>query len=99
MTKDCSISDPNKGAHTIQDIISCHTKPKSRNFNCAYPALFQTVPTDHIIPDVLHLFLRVTDVLFDLLILDVRRQDAIEKSTHHHHNATVNQTLQYYKSF
>ena len=83
MTKDWSISDPNKGARAIQDIISCHIKPKSRKFNCAYPPLFQTVPIDHV----------VTDVLFDLLIMDVRRQDANEKSTHHHHNAKSNLTI------
>lgn len=41
--------------------------------------LFPTVPIDHVVPDLLHLFLRVTDVLFNLLILDIRRQDGIEQ--------------------
>ena len=82
MKKEWSISDTNKGARTIQDIISCHTKPKPRNFNCSHPPLFCTIPIHHVIPDVLHLFLRVTDVLFDLLVMDIRRHDAIEKSKH-----------------
>ena len=30
-------------------------------------------------PDVLHLFLRVTDVLFNLLVTDIRRLDGIER--------------------
>ena len=76
MRKEWSIS------RTIQDIISCHTKPKPRNFNCSYPPLFCTIPIHHVIPDVLHLFLRVTDVLFDLLVMDIRRHDAIEQSKH-----------------
>ena len=31
------------------------------------------------IPDVLHLFLRVTDVLFNLLVMDIRRQGGIKR--------------------
>ena len=37
--------------------------------------LFPTVPIDHIVVDMLHHFLRVTDVL----LLDIRRMDAIVK--------------------
>ena len=37
------------------------------------------IPIDHMIPDVLHLFLRICDVLINLLILDLRRLDGIEK--------------------
>ena len=35
------------------------------------------IPIHRNIPDVLHLFLRITDVLFNLLITDIRRQDGI----------------------
>lgn len=35
------------------------------------------VPIDHTIADILHLFLRVTDVLFNLLTIKVRRKDAV----------------------
>ena len=36
---------------------------------------------DHVIIDTLHLFLRISDVLTDLLIREWRRSDAIEKKT------------------
>ena len=36
---------------------------------------------DHVILDTLHLFLRISDVLIDLLIRELRRSDAIEKKT------------------
>ena len=32
---------------------------------CVKVPLFPTIPIDHVIPDVFHLFLRVTDVLFN----------------------------------
>ena len=32
----------------------------------------------HVVIDNLHLFLRTSDVLIDLLIVELRRQDAIE---------------------
>ena len=41
--------------------------------------IFSHIPVDHIIPDTLHLFLRITDVLFNLLIRDLRRLDATKK--------------------
>ena len=34
---------------------------------------------DHVIIDTLHLFLRISDVLIDLFIRELRRSDAIEK--------------------
>lgn len=79
MSKEWSITDPNKGARTIAEITSCHTKAKtsSKRFNCAHSLLFPTILLDHVIPDVLHLFLCVTDVLFNLVV-DIRRQDGIE---------------------
>jgi len=69
------------GARTISDIQACCSQPKSRKFNCAHVPLFPTIPIDHTIVDMLHLFLRITDVLFNLLILDIRRKDAILKCT------------------
>lgn len=77
--KEWSVTDSEKGARNIAE-IACSTKPKSRRFSCAHAPLFPTVPIDHVVPDILHLFLRVTDVLFNLLIMDIRRQDGIELS-------------------
>ena len=35
---------------------------------------------DHIVPDILHLFLRISDVLTNLLILELRKLDGTEKA-------------------
>ena len=80
MSKEWSFSDTENGARTNDDIISCcGKKPKSQKFGCIHPPLFQNIAIDHVIPDILHLYLRITDVLFNLLILDIRRYDAVTK--------------------
>ena len=81
MSKEWSVTDVNKGAQTINSIISCHTKCKSKRMSCIHPPLFQSIPIDHVIPDILHLYLRITDVLFNLLITDILRYDGITKAT------------------
>ena len=75
-----SIDDVNNGARTIDSIMTCLKKPKSQRLGCINPPLFPSVPITHVIPDVLHLFLRITDVLFDLLIMDIRTEDALDSS-------------------
>ena len=40
---------------------------KTKEFSCKQPPLLE-IETDHIIPDELHLLLRITDVLTDNLI-------------------------------
>lgn len=78
MAKEWSVTNPELDARTIADIIGCLKKPKGKRFSCVHPPLFPMIPINHIILDVLHLFLRVTDVLFNLLIMAIRRQDGIE---------------------
>ena len=73
-----SFSDKQMGARTIDDIISCHKRPKSQKFGCANPPLFP-IAIDHVVPDILHLHLRITDVLFNLLIVDIQRYDAVTR--------------------
>lgn len=70
MSKDWSITDVDKGAQTIESIIFCHKKCKKSK----WVVLFQ------IIPDILHLYLRITDVLFNLLFTDIR-YDGVTKVT------------------
>ena len=54
--------------------------PKSRQkFNVSNPPLFPTIPLSHVVIDNLHLFLRVSDVLIDLLVTELRRQDCIDQ--------------------
>ena len=81
MSKKWSITDTDKGAQTIEEILACYLKSKSKRFGCINPPLFPMIPIDHNIPDVLHLFLRITDVLFNLLITDIRRHDGITQAS------------------
>ena len=41
--------------------------------------MFENIPLKNVIIDYLHLFLRVSDVLIDLLVIELKRQDAIDK--------------------
>ena len=75
-SKKWSINDPIFGARTIEEIVKFSTGKK---FNCKAKPLFDFIPMDHVIIDTLHLFLRISDVLIDLLIRELRRSDAIEK--------------------
>jgi len=75
-SKKWSINDPTFGARTIEEIAKFSTGKK---FNCKAKPLFDFIPMDHVIIDTLHLFLRISDVLIELLIRELRRSDAIEK--------------------
>lgn len=79
ISKEWSFRDKDKGARTIEDIQRLAAL-KKRGFGCARQPIFPSIPIDHVIPDVLHLFLRICDVLINLLILELRRLDGIEKS-------------------
>ena len=48
--------------------------------NCSGLPLFPCIPIDHVVIDKLHTILRITDVLTNLLILDLRRLDEIDKA-------------------
>ena len=78
-----SCCDPMKGAWIIEEIQHLAALPAKRGVNkygCVRQPLFPTIPVDHVIPDILHLFLRISDVLINLLILELRRLDGIDKS-------------------
>ena len=72
-----SISDTQIGARTVEEIKE---RAKKHKFNSKFPLLFDFIPMDHVVIDTLHLFLRVSDVLIELLILELRTQDAINKN-------------------
>ena len=79
--KEWSITDVSKRARTVQSIsenskLSARSKKK---FNCARVPLFPMIPISRVVIDNLHLFLRITDNLVNLLITDLRRLDGIEK--------------------
>lgn len=75
-SKKWSINDPTFGARTIEEIAKFS---KGKKFNCKAKPLFDFIPMDHVIIDTLHLFLRISDVLIDLLIRELGRSDAIAK--------------------
>ena len=75
MTQNWSFSDT--CAWTVETITACSCKiKKSERLGCKHPPLF-TIPIDHVIPDNLHLYLRITDVLFNLLFTDIQHYDAV----------------------
>ena len=74
--KQWSLTEINLGARTLEQISKC---AKSKQYNCKKDPLFSFIPLDHVIIDTLHLFLRISDNLIELLIRELRRQDSIEK--------------------
>ena len=52
---------------------------KSKRYNCKPNPLFNFIPIDHVIIDTLHLLLRTSDNLIELLIRELHRKDAIDK--------------------
>ena len=52
---------------------------RGKKFNVSHPPLFPTIPLTNVVIDNLHLFLWVAEVLINLLITELKHQDAIEK--------------------
>ena len=67
-----SISDVSHGARTL-------SKKRKKEFNVSHEPLFPSIPLTHVVIDNLHMFLRISDVLIDLLILELKHQDCIDK--------------------
>ena len=76
-----SIIDEEKGARTTKSIVDASklSKRSASRFNVSHEPLFKCIPMHQVIPDILHMFLRIADILINLLILELRRQDGIEK--------------------
>lgn len=77
MSREWSITDTKQGARTIDEITekSKLAKTSKQRFNCARVPLFPTIPLHRVVIDSLHLFLRISDVLINLLIRDLRILD------------------------
>lgn len=79
--KEWSLLDTTKGARSIQELqqtSSIRSRGVER-YNVKHSPLFPSIALDHVVIDALHLFLRISDNLINLLILEFRRQDSIEK--------------------
>jgi hypothetical protein len=81
MSKDWSAFDVSKGARTTDEIEKKCKLSKAKCLSCSEVPIFKFIPIDHMIIDTLHLFLRVSDLLINLLIQDLRRQDGIANAT------------------
>ena len=70
------------GARTNQEIASMAAiKSKSNKFNCSIPPIFNFIPIARVVPDSLHLFLRISDQLIHQLIKDLKQLDNITNTT------------------
>lgn len=72
ITKEWSVTDRTNGsARTIAKIQECAQLKKMKNtedLKCVHkPTHFLCIPIIRVIPDILHLFLRMSDVLTNLL--------------------------------
>ena len=79
MDKTWSIIDTTHGARTVQENIEPSGKPRSKKQYVSHPPLFPMIPLHNVVVDNLHVFLRVSDVLINLLLVDIKRADAIER--------------------
>ena len=59
--------------------IELSGKPRNKKRYVSHPPLFPTIPLHNVVIDNLHIFLRVSDVLINLLLVDLKRADAIER--------------------
>ena len=85
------ISDMSHGPRTIEENCTLSKKHK-KEFNLSHKPLFSSIPLTHVVIDNLHMFLRVSDVLIDLLILDkVKKFTAFEPQKYRH--------LDFYQNF
>ena len=70
-------SDQKHITEETQELSKQKRKPTDKFF--VYNPLFPMVEIKNVVPDILHLFLRICDVLINLLILELCRLDGIEK--------------------
>ena len=66
-------------ARTIKENIELASKCR-KSFNVMHQPIFPNIPLENIVVDNLHMFLRVADVLIDLLIGALRTLDRIKES-------------------
>ena len=91
--KEWSLTDVSKGAHSIEEIqqkVNTRSKTVERYNNNNYSKhvpLFPSIRIDHVVIDSLHLFLRISDNLINLLIQELQ-----------HHNASCNVKIDKKKS-
>ena len=61
----------------IKDMAS--KKRRGSKYGCAEQPLFPSIPISHVVIDTLHLLLRISDVLMNLLLADLEQHDELKK--------------------
>lgn len=74
---------PEKGGRSVKEISdkSKLSKSSKNRFNCSHQPMFSFIPLCRVVIDSLHLFLRIADVLINLIIRDLRTLDGVERAT------------------
>ena len=82
LTMSWPITDVAKGARTIGEIQqkSKLSKSSKHRHNCCHEPIFPFIPMHRVVIDSLHLFLRIADLLYKLLIRDLRILDGIDSN-------------------
>ncbi len=65
-------------------------KSSKNRYNCSRVPLFSFVPLERVVIDSLHLFLRIADVLINLLIRDLRTLDGLSTMTNRKDQSSQN---------
>lgn len=95
-SKHWSIKNPPFGCRTI---IEIETYSWTKKFNSKAKPFFDFTPIDHVIIATLHLFLRISDVLIDLLIRELKRGDSIEEKKLLMHSPETDKHMTTYEEF
>ena len=69
--KKWSLTDSEKGARSVEETIKLSKLAKKKGvetYGCVREPPFPSIAVDHVVPDILHLFLRICDVMINLLI-------------------------------
>ena len=82
-----SITDVDKGARTVQEILQLCSKRGTLDSKCSckQPPFFPFIPLHKVVIDTLHLILRISDNLQNLLILELRNKMQLRKKLHSTH--------------
>ena len=75
-----SISCIDEGARTIEENVRIARTRSKKSFNVSNEPIFPMIPLTRVVVDNLHMFLRVSDTLIDLLLLELKRLDSIDKA-------------------
>ena len=78
-----SMTNTALGARTIEGITACSKKKKSdpSKFNCVESPVFPSIPVSKVIPDTLHLCLRICDQMVSHLFAYLLKLDNLSKCT------------------